>query len=98
MDEPFAALDSQTRILMQQDLLELWHRERKTVLFVTHDVREAVYLAERVAVMGTKPGRIKAIIDTNFPDKGHELDTTEEFSAKCSEIWQLLRADVVRHE
>ena len=98
MDEPFAALDSQTRILMQQDLLELWRKQRKTVLFVTHDVREAVYLAGRVAVMSTRPGRIKAIIDTNFPDKGHELDTTEQFTAKCSAIWQLLRAEMVHHE
>jgi NitT/TauT family transport system ATP-binding protein len=96
MDEPFAALDSQTRILMQQDLLEIWSKQRKTVLFVTHDVREAVYLAGRVAVMSTTPGRIKALIDTNIPNKGRELDTTEAFSAKCNEIWHLLRAEIVR--
>lgn len=98
MDEPFAALDSQTRILMQQDLLKLWRKQRKTVLFVTHDVREAVYLAGRVVVMSAKPGRIKAIIDTDIPDKGAELEPTEQFSRKCNEIWHLLRAEITPNE
>src|SRR5207244_8063372 len=70
MDEPFGALDAQTRSLMQAELLGIWQRRPKTVIFVTHDVQEAVYLAERVAVMSARPGRIKTIVDTKF-DKNH---------------------------
>ncbi len=66
MDEPFGALDAQTRSLMQSELLGIWQRTPKTVIFVTHDVQEAVYLAERVAVMSARPGRIKTIVDTKF--------------------------------
>src|SRR5690348_8578450 len=66
MDEPFGALDAQTRSLMQAELIAIWQRTPKTVIFVTHDVQEAVYLADRVAVMSARPGRIKAIIDTRF--------------------------------
>ena len=66
MDEPFGALDAQTRSLMQAELLGIWQRTPKTVIFVTHDVQEAVYLADRVAVMSARPGRIKAIVDTRF--------------------------------
>src|SRR6185503_16141101 len=66
MDEPFGALDSQTRSLMQTELLGIWQRSPTTVIFVTHDVQEAVYLAGRVAVMSARPGRIKTVVDTNF--------------------------------
>src|SRR5919204_1955254 len=66
MDEPFGALDAQTRSLMQAELLGIWQRTPKTVIFVTHDVQEAVYLADRVAVMSARPGRIKTIVDTKF--------------------------------
>ena len=66
MDEPFGALDAQTRGLMQAELLRIWQRTPKTVIFVTHDVQEAVYLADRVAVMSARPGRIKTIVDTKF--------------------------------
>src|SRR5256884_8081157 len=66
MDEPFGALDAQTRSLMQSELLSIWQRTHKTVIFVTHDVQEAVYLADRVAVMSARPGRIKTIVDTRF--------------------------------
>ena len=76
MDEPFGALDAQTRGLMQGELLRIWQRTPKTVIFVTHDVQEAVYLADRVAVMSARPGRIKTIVDTKFDknDPGYLQD------------------------
>ena len=67
MDEPFAALDAQTREIMQKELLDIWSRQRKTVLFVTHQLDEAVYLADRVVVMGARPGRVLEIIDVDIP-------------------------------
>src|SRR5712671_7886792 len=66
MDEPFAALDAQTREFMQSELLKIWAKARKTVLFITHQINEAVYLADRVAVMSARPGRLKAIFDIPF--------------------------------
>ena len=67
MDEPFGALDAQTRNILQEQLLEIWQKEKKKVLFVTHNVDEAVFLADRVIVMTARPGRIKDIIDINIP-------------------------------
>lgn len=66
MDEPFAALDAQTRELMQQELLRIWSESRKTVLFVTHQINEAVYLADSVVILGTRPGHIKRIVDIDI--------------------------------
>jgi NitT/TauT family transport system ATP-binding protein len=67
MDEPFSALDELTRAQLQDDLLALWSRERKTVLFVTHNIAEAIYLADRVVVMSPHPGRIKTVLSPNLP-------------------------------
>src|SRR5205814_752466 len=86
MDEPFGALDAQTRSLMQAELLGIWQRTPKTVIFVTHDVREAVYLADRVAVMSARPGRVKAIVETRFDKNDPELFKTKAFVEKTDEI------------
>jgi NitT/TauT family transport system ATP-binding protein len=67
MDEPFGALDAQTRNLLQEELLDIWSKERKKVLFVTHNVDEAVFLADRVIIMTARPGRIKEIVDIDIP-------------------------------
>jgi NitT/TauT family transport system ATP-binding protein len=96
MDEPFGALDAQTRGLMQTELLNIWERTRKTVIFVTHDVREAVYLAGRVAVMSARPGRIKALIDTSFDKNDPDLHRTKAFVDKVEEVWGLVREEAVR--
>ncbi len=96
MDEPFGALDAQTRAIMQDELHRIFTQQRKTVLFVTHDVREAVYLADRVVVMSARPGRVKAVIDTRLAEKASvdAMTETEEFSAKVSEIWSLVKEEV----
>src|SRR6266542_3747612 len=67
LDEPFAALDAQTREFMQRELLRIWGETRKTALFITHDIKEAVYLADRVLVFTRRPGRVKACVDVNLP-------------------------------
>ena len=96
MDEPFGALDAQTRHLMQTELLSIWNRSPKTVIFVTHDVQEAVYLAQRVAVMSARPGRIKAIIETSFDRSDPHLAKTKPFVDKVDEIWDLVRAEAIK--
>jgi NitT/TauT family transport system ATP-binding protein len=96
MDEPFGALDAQTRALMQAELLGIWQRTPKTVIFVTHDVREAVYLANRVAVMSARPGRIKAIVETRFDKNDPELFKTKAFVEKTDEIWMLVRDEALK--
>ncbi len=96
MDEPFGALDAQTRSLMQGELLAIWEKTRKTVIFVTHDVHEAVYLAERVAVMTARPGCIKAIVDTRFDKADPQVHRTKLFVDKVDEVWTLVRDEAVK--
>jgi NitT/TauT family transport system ATP-binding protein len=96
MDEPFGALDAQTRHLMQTELLSIWQRTPKTVIFVTHDVQEAVYLADRVAVMSARPGRIKTIVDTRFDKRDPNILRTKEFVEKVDEIWSLVRVEAIK--
>src|SRR5271170_287198 len=67
MDEPFGALDAQTRSLMQELLLSIWERDRLSVLFVTHDIDEAIFLADRICVLASKPGRVRELIDVHLP-------------------------------
>jgi NitT/TauT family transport system ATP-binding protein len=98
MDEPFGALDAQTRHLMQSELLAIWQRSPKTVIFVTHDVQEAVYLAGRVAVMSARPGRIKAIVDTRFDKSDPHIQKSRQFVEKVDELWDLVREEAVKAE
>jgi NitT/TauT family transport system ATP-binding protein len=96
MDEPFGALDAQTRGLMQRELLAIWQRSPMTVLFVTHDVQEAVYLADRVAVMSARPGRIKTIVDTKFDKNDPSIFKTQAFVDKVDELWNLVRDEAIK--
>jgi NitT/TauT family transport system ATP-binding protein len=99
MDEPFGALDAQTRALMHEELLAIVRRIRQTVLFVTHDVREAVYLADRVAVMSARPGRIKQVVETGAP-AGDRTDYahSRRFSETVDLLWSLVRDEAIRAE
>ena len=96
MDEPFGALDAQTRGLMQAELLRIFQRTPKTVIFVTHDVQEAVFLADRVAVMSARPGRIKTIVDTRFDKKADNIFKEKQFIEKVDEIWNLVREEAIK--
>jgi NitT/TauT family transport system ATP-binding protein len=96
LDEPFGALDNQTRSLMQELLLGIWERERKTVLFVTHDIEEAIFLASRVVVMSARPGRIKADLAVELPHPRHyTMKTSPEFSALKARLTEEIRVEAV---
>ncbi len=95
MDEPFSALDAQTREVLQKELLRIQAETRKTILFVTHDLDEAIYLSNRVIVLAAKPGRIRKVIDIPFGPKRPELPELRgdmRFQAIRSEMWDLIRA------
>ena len=95
MDEPFAALDAQTRDLMQVELLRIWQEARKTVLFVTHQIDEAIYLSDRVMVMTKRPGRAKKIFPIDLPrPRDYEMRVTPEFNALKLEIWNSLKDEI----
>jgi NitT/TauT family transport system ATP-binding protein len=95
MDEPFGALDAQTRGIMQEELLSIWQRTRKTVVFVTHDVREAVYLAERVVMMSARPGRIMEEVETRFDEEGPSVMDRPDFIEKSNYIWNRIRGEAL---
>ncbi|WP_092625829.1 ABC transporter ATP-binding protein [Jiangella sp. DSM 45060] len=89
MDEPFGALDALTRVHLQDQLMTTWLRERRTVLFVTHDVDEAVYLASRVVVMAARPGRIHEVVDVDLPyPRTEQLRLSPEFAALRARVWE----------
>ncbi len=94
MDEPFSALDAQTRTIMQEELLSIWNRTKLSTLYVTHNIQEAVYLADRVIVMSRRPGEIKSIIPIDLPKTGrNEEKYRVEFDRYADQIWQLIRHD-----
>jgi NitT/TauT family transport system ATP-binding protein len=97
MDEPFASLDEQTKLLLQDDLLRVWEGSRKTVLFITHSLDEAIRLADRVVVMTARPGRIKAVIPVELPRPRDVLDmpANPEYLRLHAQVWAHLRDEVL---
>ena len=97
LDEPFGALDNKTRSLMQELLLSIWESDRKTVLFVTHDIEEAIFMASRVVVMSARPGRIKADVPVPFPHPRHyTVKTTPEFSDLKARLTEEIRVEAMK--
>ncbi|NUP73415.1 MAG: ABC transporter ATP-binding protein [Sinomonas sp.] len=98
MDEPFAALDAQTREQLQGELLKIWRATGKTIVFITHGIEEAVYLGQRVAVLSSRPGRLKAIVDINLPEYDDEADIRSHpaFVEYRHRVWGLLHDEVRR--
>ena len=95
MDEPFAALDAQTRDLMQAELLQIWEQSKKTVLFVTHSIEEAAYLSDRVIVMTARPGRTKEILQIQLPrPREYEMRLTPKFNDIKATIWNTLKDEL----
>jgi len=95
MDEPFAALDAQLREILQDELLALWQADRRTVVFVTHSLEEAIILGDRVAVMSSRPGQIVEVVDVPFerPRTG-ALRNRPEFGQLRGQLWQLLQSEI----
>ena len=96
MDEPFGPLDAQTRLILQNQLLELWQEERKTIIFITHDLGEAVALADRVVVMSARPGRVKTVAPVPIPRTRDlfEIHTDERFRETYRALWASLEEEV----
>ena len=94
MDEPFSALDAQTRTLMQEELLRIWEQHRLSTLYVTHNIQEAVYLADRVVVLSRRPGRVSSILTIELPRRGRDgAEHLTRFNGYCDHIWNLIRKD-----
>src|SRR5713226_1667069 len=95
MDEPFASLDAQTRLLLREELLRIWERDKKTVVLVTHNLEEAVMLCDRIAVMSARPGVVKSIVPIDVPRPRNFRSMRDPDFGRCIEkIWDLLRYDV----
>jgi NitT/TauT family transport system ATP-binding protein len=95
MDEPFGALDSLSREVLQDQLLQLWERDRKTVLFVTHSIDEAVLLSDRVVVMSPLPGRVKEIVPIDLPRPREEARASQAFGQLRNHIWASIRQETM---
>jgi len=98
MDEPFAALDAQNRVILQAELVRLWEQTGKTVIYVTHSIEEALLMGDRTVVMTAQPGRIKRVIDVPFPHPRDliALSASAEFGALKLDIWRVLEEEVMR--
>jgi len=98
MDEPFAALDAQNRVILQTELVRIWEQTRKTVVYITHSIDEALLLGDRTVVMTAQPGRIKRIIDVPFPHPRNlmTLSASAEFGRLKLDIWRVLEDEVMR--
>ncbi len=96
MDEPFGQLDEQTRVLLQAELMKIWEGHRKTVVFITHSIDEAVVLADRILLMTSTPGRVKEIVDVPFPRprQPYEIRTDPRYGTLTQHLWELLRDEV----
>lgn len=99
MDEPYGPLDAQTRLILQQELLKIWSRSRMTVVFVTHDLVEAIALSDRVLVMTRRPGTIKAVVDVPLarPRNVFEIHQQEGFNETYHQLWGLMRSELPSH-
>jgi NitT/TauT family transport system ATP-binding protein len=93
MDEPFGTLDAQTRNIMQSELLRIWEEEKKTVVFVTHNVDEAIYLADRIVIMSARPGRVKDVLEITLPRPRNR--TSSEVNKIRDRILCDLRSEIV---
>jgi NitT/TauT family transport system ATP-binding protein len=98
MDEPFAAVDAQTRDIMGLELLRIWGQERKTIIFVTHSIEEAVYLADRIAVMTAGPTHVKEIFEVNLQrPRPLEIRGSAEFAEVREAVWESLKTEVLKN-
>lgn len=98
MDEPFGELDEQTRVLLQAEVIKIWDENRKTVVFVTHSIDEAVVLADRILVMTAAPGRVKAIVEVPFlrPRQPYEMRADPRYGQLTHHLWELIREEVLK--
>jgi NitT/TauT family transport system ATP-binding protein len=98
MDEPFAALDAQNRVILQAELVRIWEQTGKTVIYITHSIEEALLLGDRTVVMTAQPGRIKQIVDVPFPHPRNlmTLSASAEFGRMKLDIWRVLEEEVMR--
>jgi ABC-type nitrate/sulfonate/bicarbonate transport system ATPase subunit len=97
LDEPFGALDSQTRLRMQQWLLQVWADQRRTIVFITHDVDEAIFLSDRVVVMSARPGAIRATFDIDLPrPRSFEILTSDVFTDLKRDILRLIYSETLK--
>jgi NitT/TauT family transport system ATP-binding protein len=97
MDEPFASLDAQTREIMQAELLKMWNHTKKTVIFVTHQIEEAIYLSDRVVVFSARPARIREIVKVDIPrPRSLSVKRSKEFLDLADHVWDIIQEEVLK--